>query len=79
MKIRTKLNDNETISIGFGRQLFQPDKIFLAEHVGIAIRNDKIFILEKVDKRWSCVDWYSYLKYIDEFDAVIKKVKKECC
>ena len=75
MKIRTELNNNETISIGFGRQY----KIFLAEHVGIAVRNDKIFILERVDKRWSCLDWHSYLKYINELDAVIKKVKKECC
>lgn len=79
MKIRNELNNNETLSIGFGRLIFLPDKIFLAEHVGIAVRNDKIFILEKVDKRWSCIDWYSDLKYINELDAVIKKVKKECC
>lgn len=79
MKIRTKLNDNETISIGFGRQLFQPDKIFLAEHIGIAVFKDKFFIVEKIENHWFCIEWSLCLKYISEFDAVIKKVKKERC
>ena len=79
MKIRTKLNCNETISIGFGRQLFQPDKIFLAEHVGIATFKNKFFLIEVIENHWNCIDWYSNLTYISELDAVIKKVKKECC
>lgn len=79
MKIRTELNDNETLSIGFGRQLFQPDKVFLSEHVGIAVFKDKFFLVEKIENSWTCIDWYSDLKYINELDAVIKKVKKERC
>jgi hypothetical protein len=79
MKIRTELNDNETISIGFGRQLFQPDKVFLSEHVGIATFKNKFFIVERIENDWFCVEWSLYLTYINELDAVIKKVKKERC
>ncbi len=78
MKIRTKLNNNETISIGFGRQLFQPDKIFLAENIGIATFKNKFFLIERIENHWTCIDWYLHLNYINELDAVVKKVKKEC-
>ena len=79
MKIRTKSNKDETISIGFGRQLFQPDKIFLAENIGVAVFKDKFFLVERIENSWTCIDWYSDLKYISELDSVIKKVKKERC